>query len=135
MRIAFARAAMTAALTTTSLVGFSGSALADDNADAAPADATATKPADVPSTGEIIVSARRRSETLSSTPVAITAITASMLENKASANIGDLTGAAPGLLITQQNTGAAAANLSIRGLTYADVENRRRQLWAWWSMA
>jgi iron complex outermembrane receptor protein len=122
MRIAFARAAMTAALTTTSLVGFSGSALADGNADAAPADATATKPADVPSTGEIIVSARRRSETLSSTPVAITAITASMLENKASANIGDLTGAAPGLLITQQNTGAAAANLSIRGLTYADVE-------------
>ncbi|KQM17338.1 TonB-dependent receptor [Novosphingobium sp. Leaf2] len=71
---------------------------------------------------EIIVSARRRSETLQDTPVAITAVSAAMLENKASANIGDLQGAAPGLLITQQNSGAQAANISIRGLTYADIE-------------
>ncbi len=70
----------------------------------------------------IIVTARRRDETLQSTPVAITAINASMIENKASVNIGDLQGAAPNLLITQQNSGAQAANLSIRGLTYADIE-------------
>ncbi|MEZ5656416.1 MAG: TonB-dependent receptor [Sphingobium sp.] len=72
--------------------------------------------------GEIIVTARRRDETLQSTPVAITAVSAAMLENKASVNIGDLQGAAPGLLITQQNSGAQAANISIRGLTYADIE-------------
>jgi iron complex outermembrane recepter protein len=72
--------------------------------------------------GEIIVTARRRDESLQDTPVAITAINTAMLENKASLNIGDLQGAAPGLLITQQNSGAAAANLSIRGLTYADIE-------------
>ncbi|MDP3673525.1 MAG: TonB-dependent receptor [Novosphingobium sp.] len=71
---------------------------------------------------EIIVSARRRDESLQDTPVAITAINAAMLENKASTNIGDLQGAAPNLLITQQNSGAQAANLSIRGLTYADIE-------------
>ena len=71
---------------------------------------------------EIIVSARRRAESLQDTPVAITAVNAAMLENKASANIGDLQGAAPGLLITQQNSGAQAANISIRGLTYADIE-------------
>ncbi|PNB52965.1 TonB-dependent receptor, partial [Pseudomonas sp. FW305-130] len=71
---------------------------------------------------EIIVTARRRSETLQTTPVAITAVSAAMLENKASVSIADLSGAAPGLLITQQNSGAQAANLSIRGLTYADVE-------------
>ncbi|WP_321163991.1 TonB-dependent receptor [Sphingomonas sp. Root710] len=71
---------------------------------------------------DIIVSARRRSETLQETPVAITAINAAMLENKASTTIGDLQGAAPNLLITQQNSGAQAANLSIRGLTYADIE-------------
>ena len=70
----------------------------------------------------IIVEARRRNESLQDTPVAITAINAAMLENKASLNIGDLQGAAPNLLITQQNSGAQAANLSIRGLTYADVE-------------
>ena len=71
---------------------------------------------------EIIVTARRRNETLQTTPVAITAINAAALENKASTNIGDLQGAAPNLLITQQNAGAQAANLSIRGLTYADIE-------------
>ncbi len=72
--------------------------------------------------GAIIVTARRRSETLQSTPVAITAVNTAMLEAKAAVNIGDLQGAAPGLLITQQNSGAQAANISIRGLTYADIE-------------
>ncbi|QQN75823.1 TonB-dependent receptor [Croceicoccus sp. YJ47] len=71
---------------------------------------------------QIIVTARRREESLQNTPIAITAINAAMLENKNSLNIGDLQGEAPNLLITQQNSGAAAANLSIRGLTYADVE-------------
>lgn len=72
--------------------------------------------------GEIIVTARRREERLQDTPVAVTAVNAAMLENKAAVNIGDLTGSAPNLLITNQNSGAAAANLAIRGLTYADVE-------------
>ncbi|MFZ2983359.1 MAG: TonB-dependent receptor plug domain-containing protein, partial [Sphingobium sp.] len=90
-------------------------AMAQENT-AAPQAAEATMP------GEIVVTARRRNETLQDTPVAITAINASMLENKAAMTIGDLTGAAPNLLITNQSSGAAAANLSIRGLTYADVE-------------
>src|SRR5439155_24561567 len=37
-------------------------------------------------------------------------------------NIGDLQGAVPNLLITTQSTGANATNLSIRGLSFADVE-------------
>jgi iron complex outermembrane recepter protein len=78
--------------------------------------------ADEADSGEIIVTARRRNESLQDTPVALTAINASMIEDKAAVNIGDLTGAAPNLLITNQNSGAAAANLSIRGLTYADIE-------------
>jgi iron complex outermembrane recepter protein len=72
--------------------------------------------------GEIIVTARRRDETLQDTPVAITAIGTAQIESKGAVNLGDLQGAAPNLLITQQNSGAAAANLSIRGLTFADVE-------------
>ncbi|MDT0575981.1 TonB-dependent receptor [Croceicoccus sp. F390] len=74
------------------------------------------------SANQIIVTARRREEALQDTPIAITAINAAMLENKNSLNIGNLQGEAPNLLITQQNSGAAAANLSIRGLTYADIE-------------
>ncbi|MEE4450727.1 TonB-dependent receptor [Novosphingobium resinovorum] len=102
------------ALASSALTCISAPALAQD---AAPVAAPATV-----DPNEIIVSARRRSETLQETPVAITAVNAAMLENKASANIGDLQGAAPGLLITQQNSGAQAANISIRGLTYADIE-------------
>ncbi len=97
------------AMSATSSLGFSAPVFAQDAADAAV-------------TGEIIVTARRRQESLQDTPVALTAVNAAMLENKASVNIGDLTGAAPGLLITQQNSGAQAANLAIRGLTYADIE-------------
>lgn len=71
---------------------------------------------------DIVVTARRRDETLQETPIAITAFSPAQMESKAAINIGDLQGAAPNVLITNQNSGAAAANVSIRGLTFADVE-------------
>jgi iron complex outermembrane recepter protein len=110
MKTAIIKQSLTIALATTSLLGLSAPAYAQE-ATEAESDG-----------GEIIVSARRRDEALQDTPVAITAINAAMIENKASTNLGDLMGAAPNLLITQQNSGAQAANLSIRGLTYADIE-------------
>ncbi len=110
------RKTLIAALATSSLVSHFAA-----QAQTAPAAATAAAATDEGSP-EIIVSARRRNERLQETPIAITAITTAQLENKATANIGDLQGAAPNLLITQQNSGGAAANLAIRGLTYADIE-------------
>jgi iron complex outermembrane receptor protein len=71
---------------------------------------------------EITVTARRREESIQTTPVAVTAITTSQLDAAAVGNIGALQGAAPNLLITQQPSGAAAANVSIRGIGFADVE-------------
>ncbi|MFA7440128.1 MAG: TonB-dependent receptor [Sphingomonadaceae bacterium] len=71
---------------------------------------------------DIVVTARRRDENLQQTPIAITAISPVQLESKAAINIGDLQGAAPNVLITNQATGAAAANVSIRGLTFADID-------------
>ncbi len=121
MRSFATRRFIAAALTTTA-IGFSLPAFAADEPQAAQADAQATETPVTEDTGAIIVTARRRSETLQSTPVAITAVNTAMLEAKAAVNIGDLQGAAPGLLITQQNSGAQAANISIRGLTYADIE-------------
>ncbi|MDF8335317.1 TonB-dependent receptor [Novosphingobium cyanobacteriorum] len=118
MRTALSRGAAVAALATTSILAFSAPAFAQEASQAADQSAAA----DTGDTGAIIVTARRRSESLQSTPVAITAVNTAMLENKAAVNIGDLQGAAPGLLITQQNSGAQAANISIRGLTYADIE-------------
>jgi iron complex outermembrane recepter protein len=105
--------ALIVALGSSSLIGLSAPAFAQN----APAEGAATD-----DSAEIIVSARRRTESLQDTPIAITAINAAQLEAKGTVNIGDLMGAAPNLLITNQNSGGAAANLAIRGLTYADVE-------------
>jgi iron complex outermembrane receptor protein len=113
MKTNFIKQSLLIAMCCTSLTALSGPAFAQDAA------AEAVTGED---TGEIIVSARRRNESLQDTPIAITAINAAQLESKGSLNIGDLMGAAPNLLITNQNSGGAAANLSIRGLTYADVE-------------
>jgi iron complex outermembrane recepter protein len=119
MKGSFARRFLCVFAAGTCLQFGAGTAWAADDAAGASSGETA---APAPDTGSIIVTARRRSETLQSTPIAITAVSPAMLESKAATTIGDLQGAAPGLLITQQNSGAQAANLSIRGLTYADVE-------------
>jgi len=88
------------------------------------APAHAQEAAEEPSIGvaDIIVSARRRSERLQDTPVAVTAISPSQLEGAAALTIGDLQGAAPNVIITSGGTGAAAANISIRGIAFADIE-------------
>jgi iron complex outermembrane recepter protein len=113
MKINLIKRSLLVALSTTSLIGLSAPAFAQDIAAAS---------APVEDSGEIIVSARRRNESIQDTPIAITAINSAQLESKGAVNIGDLMGAAPNLVITNQNSGGAAANLSIRGLTYADVE-------------
>ena len=105
--------------TTTAIaaIGWATPGLAQDSEDPPAADEqVAANP------NAIIVTARRRSETLQSTPVAITAIQPAMLEAKGTLDIGDLQGTAPNLLITQQPTGSATANISIRGIAFADVE-------------
>ena len=116
MQTNFMKRAMVLAASTSSVLAFSVPAFAQEDPGLQPEAAAGSD------MNDIIVTARRRDETLQTTPVAITAINAAMMENKASVNIGDLQGAAPNLLITQQNSGAQAANLSIRGLTYADIE-------------
>ncbi|MCW1384680.1 TonB-dependent receptor [Novosphingobium sp. KCTC 2891] len=113
MRKVYIGRALAALACTTTLAGFSMPAFAQD----AQAEVSGTVDANT-----IVVSARRRDETLQTTPVAITAVNAAMLENKASVNIGDLQGDAPNLLITQQNSGGQAANISIRGLSFANIE-------------
>lgn len=118
MKSSLIKQSLVVAFATTSLLSFASVAQAQQAPAAEEADTAVT---------EIIVSARRRNESLQDTPVAITAINSAMLENKASLTVGDLMGAAPNLLITNQNSGAAAANLSIRGLTYADVEKQLQQ--------
>jgi iron complex outermembrane recepter protein len=80
-----------------------------------------TQASEAPGT-DIIVTARRRNESLQSTPVAITAISPAQLESKGTVTLADLQGTAPNTLITAQPTGATTANISIRGIAFADVE-------------
>jgi iron complex outermembrane recepter protein len=112
MIFAYNRGVFAVALASTALTCVAAPAMAQD----------AGNEEAITESGDIIVTARRREESLQDTPVAVTAINAAMIETKAAVNIGDLAGTAPNLIITNQNSGAAAANLSIRGLTYADVE-------------
>jgi iron complex outermembrane recepter protein len=63
---------------------------------------------------EIIVTARRREESLSKVPIAITAISAADIEKRAITNENDLQSAVPGLVI-RQNGGVHSFNYSIRG--------------------
>ena len=111
------RRVVSLAMAGSALAAFAGPALAQQ----APAP---TAPAAADSTGvaDITVTARRRNESIETTPVAISAVTSASLEARGTINIGDLQGAVPNLLITQQNSGGSSANLSIRGLSYADVE-------------
>jgi iron complex outermembrane receptor protein len=101
------------------LLGAANAVLAEPVADASTDSANRASSVQIE---EIVVSARRRDESLHDTPVAISAVSAAQLEDKGSTNIGDLQGAVPNLLITSQSTGANATNLSIRGLAFADIE-------------
>ncbi len=119
------------------LVGAAAPALAQDTGTpvqpAAPAGQQAAVPAPStiasaePGTGDqgvqdIVVTARRRNESIQSTPIAITAISTAQLEAKGTLNIGDLQGQAPNVIITQDTAGPSGANISIRGLAFADIE-------------
>lgn len=126
MRRQSVRHLIAAVLVTTSVCAVAAPAQAQDASKAK--DTTKSQSANNSSQGlssgdenSIIVTARRRDETLQTTPVAVTAINTAALKSSGATNIGGLQGDAPGLLITQQNSGAQAANLSIRGLTYADI--------------
>ncbi len=70
----------------------------------------------------VIVNARRRNENIQNTPVSVTAISPTQLKNAAAPDIRDLAGRAPDLIIDQVNAGPSAAAISIRGISFEDIE-------------
>lgn len=74
------------------------------------------------SSGDIVVTARRREESLSKVPLAVTAITGELLAAKSIRNENDLQSAVPGLVI-KQNGSANAFNYVIRGQTIDTYTN------------
>jgi iron complex outermembrane receptor protein len=71
---------------------------------------------------DIIVSARRRQESIQDVPVAVSAISPTELANAAAPDIRDLVGRTPNLVIDPVNAGPSAAAISIRGISFEDIE-------------
>jgi iron complex outermembrane receptor protein len=75
---------------------------------------------------EIVVTARKRTETVQDAPLSVQAFTATQLEDRGVQNMADLAKYTPGLTFTAGNS-RAAADFSIRGMTnsYPPGDNRR----------
>ncbi len=89
--------------------GFATPAFAQD---AAPQAAQA----DEGNTGDIIVTATRRSEALSDVPLAVSAVTAQSLQNSGASDIRALNQLSPSLLVSSTSSEAAAGGARIRGI-------------------
>jgi iron complex outermembrane receptor protein len=71
---------------------------------------------------EIIVVAQKRAEDNQTVPVAVTAFTRTMIENSQQHDVTDLSGMVPNLEISQSGSGPNATLISLRGLSFQDIE-------------
>lgn len=65
--------------------------------------------------GEIVVTAQKREESLQDVPVAVSALTAEMLQNRGISQVTDVSRAVPSLTVTE-NQSAQSASINIRGI-------------------
>lgn len=72
--------------------------------------------------GDVIVTARQRNETLSTTPVSVSAVSPAQLEAANAITIQDVSGSIPNVVIQPVGAGPSAAAISIRGIVFADIE-------------
>ncbi len=78
--------------------------------------APAPQAAQEESTGDIIVTATRRSEALSDVPLAVSAVTAASLQNSGASDIRALNQLSPSLLVSSTSSEAGAGGARIRGI-------------------
>lgn len=91
-----------------------------DAQDAAAPEAAAEKQPQATGVQDIVVTARRVSESVQKVPLAITVLGAEQLTDSSVRGIKDLQGLAPAMSITTGNGGPSTANIAIRGQTQAD---------------
>lgn len=91
---------------------------------ATPASAQDTTGADEDVGGirEIVVTAQKRTESAQSVPVAITALDEKALDTGMVQDIRDVAGRVPSLVIDSVSAGPSAAAISIRGISFEDIE-------------
>jgi iron complex outermembrane recepter protein len=71
---------------------------------------------------DIVVTAQRREENIQDVPVAVTALDSIALSQSAVEDIRDLAGRVPSLVVDNVNAGPSAAAISIRGISFEDIE-------------
>jgi len=87
-----------------------------------PPNPAATPPADQTGIGDIIVTAQKRSDTIQSIPVAVTALDQKALESASVKDLRDFAGRVPSLVVDSVAAGPSAAAISIRGISFEDIE-------------
>lgn len=93
---------------------------AQTTADAPPRAEAADEPAAEATTGEVIVTARRRNETSIATPVAITAVSGAELERRNIATIDSLARVVPTLVTSEATSSPQGGIVALRGLSGVD---------------
>lgn len=118
-------------LMSTILAGFvlTGSANARDRiapaTQAVPAAAPPTVPEAAGEQGgiaDIIVTAQKRTDTIQSVPVAVTALDQKALDSSSIKDLRDFAGRVPSLVVDSVAAGPSAAAISIRGISFEDIE-------------
>ncbi|HTU09954.1 MAG TPA: TonB-dependent receptor [Allosphingosinicella sp.] len=106
----------------TTFIATASPAIAQDAAPAAqPADEAGATAAPDEDSGEVVVTARRREETLQDVPVAITAVSGDTLERRGINSVREVAALSPGLNISSD--GAGRAFVSIRGVGVTLVQS------------
>lgn len=106
-------------LSSSAMIALPHAAMAQDIGD----DSKAVQNADVESGdnfGEIIVTARKRNETLQDVPVAITAVTSAELSRNAINGVDSLARKIPGLVVGEGGGTVQGGSISLRGISAAD---------------
>ncbi|WP_157215496.1 TonB-dependent receptor [Flavisphingomonas formosensis] len=109
----FKKSALLTCAATLAVVAASGSAWAQDAAPAAAA----------PESGglqDIVVTARRTSESLQKTPIAVSALNSSALEKINVQQVDKIAQVVPNLVISQQSSALSASSIMIRGIGQTD---------------
>src|SRR6202166_1504081 len=103
------------------LLARAAAVLAAVSLQAAPARAE-IPPSAAPADGlaEIVVTARRRAENLQDVPVAVTAISAAILQQQAVTSLGDLNSFVPNMKISSDRATSSTINVYIRGVGQSD---------------
>jgi iron complex outermembrane receptor protein len=71
---------------------------------------------------EVIVTARKRSESIQEVPISVTALSAKELSNSSIRDLKDLQGFSPNLLIDKLTGLPGGAAISIRGISYQEID-------------